>query len=133
MTQVVEFIANEFYWVFLGILLLNVFQRRHHKTAVKKRFATLYLGGAAFVIFLIANAVVQYGLPTYALILGIVAVVVVLYIFRRHTFPFTLRCQRSGRRLDFNTILFRDSNILPDYDDDGATASEAPSPDAPKE
>ncbi|MFW5786210.1 MAG: hypothetical protein ACOCYC_03115 [bacterium] len=132
MTQVTEFVANEFYWVFLGILLLNVFQRRHHQTAVKKRFATLYLGGAAFAVFLIANSVVQYGLPNYGLIVGVVAVITVLYIFRRHTFPFTLRCRRSGRRLDLHTILFRDSNILPDYDD-AATASDAASQDSPPE
>jgi hypothetical protein len=125
MSQFVEFLADQFYWVFLGILLLNVFQRRHHETAVKKRFATLYLGSAAFVIFLMANAVVEYRLPDFTILLGIVAVIAVLYVFRRHTFPFTLTCRHSGKRLDMHTILFRDSNILPEFDEAGPGADEA--------
>lgn len=118
MTTIVQFMADQFYWVFLGILLLNVFQRRHHETAQKKRFATLYLGSAAFVVFLVANAVVQYGLPEYSLIIGVVVVIGVLYLLREHTFPFRLHCRRSGKRLDMHTILFRDSNILPEFDEE---------------
>jgi len=140
MTQIAEFLADQFYWVFLGILLLNVFQRRHHETAVKKRFATLYLGSAAFVIFLMANAVVEYGLPDFALLIGIAAVVALLYGLRRHTFPFTLSCQHSGKRLDMHTILFRDSNTLPEFDASvqadvsaDATAEEEANPDGTSE
>lgn len=118
MDQVIAFLADQFYWVFLAILLLNVLQRRHHSKAVKKRFATLYLGAAAFVIFLMANAVVEYGFPNWSLLVGIVAVIGVLYYFRSHTFPFTLRCQRSGKMLDFQTILYRDSNVLPEFDEE---------------
>jgi hypothetical protein len=117
MDQVVAFLADQFYWVFLAILLLNVLQRRHHSKAVKKRFATLYLGAAAFVIFLMANAVVEYGFPNWSLLLGIAVVIGVIYYFRSHTFPFTLRCRRSGKMLDFQTILYRDSNILPEFDE----------------
>ena len=118
MDQVIAFLADQFYWVFLAILLVNVFQRRHHSKAVKKRFATLYLGAAAFVIFLMANAVVEFGLPDWSLIFGIAAVILVLYIYRSHTFPFTLRCRRSGKMLDFQTILYRDSNTLPEFDEE---------------
>jgi hypothetical protein len=97
-------------------VLLNFMQRKHGERARKKRIATLYLAIAAFAIQIYAGVIIQVGLSDPWLVPGIAVVVGVVAFFHRHTFPFRLRCAVSGERLDFETILYRDSNILPKYD-----------------
>ena len=103
-------IGEHFYWVMIGILVLNLMQRRHQKQAEKKRFATLYLAIAIFCIYAGAQLIVNYG-GRDPLFFAITAVVlaVVLY-FRKHTFPFRLRSTVDGRRLSWQEILFDDLN-----------------------
>ncbi|TVQ40565.1 MAG: hypothetical protein EA384_02510 [Spirochaetaceae bacterium] len=124
-----EFVSRNFYWVFLGILIVNLTQRKHRGTAQKKRLATLYLSIAALVLYSAGQLVLNYGATDLYFLPVAVVVVAVVFRFREHTFPFTLRCVQSGKRLDMNTILYRDSNTLPEYDQpasgepaDGATA-----------
>ncbi|MGM0673961.1 MAG: hypothetical protein ACQETQ_04630 [Spirochaetota bacterium] len=118
MENFVSFVAEEFFWVFLGILLINLLQRRHHDTAEKKRFATLYLGIAMFFVYTSAQFIVMYEQPPYYFIAALAVIIGVLYRYREHTFPFRLRCRRTGKILNFDTILFRDSNILPEAEDE---------------
>lgn len=114
MQEIVAFVADNFFWIFMAILLVNVLQRRHQKTAEKKRFATLYLGIAAFFVYTGAQALIMYELSPYYFVPILALIVGVVYYYREHTFPFRLRCARSGKLLNFETILFRDSNILPE-------------------
>jgi len=114
MQQIVTFVAENFFWVFIGILLVNVLQRRYHETAEKKRFATLYLGIAAFFVYTSAQLLIYYELSPYYFVPIMLLIVGVVYYYREHTFPFRLRCARSGKILNMQTILFRDSNILPE-------------------
>ena len=113
-TILIEFVSRYFYWVFLAILILNMTQRKHQKTAQKKRMATLYLAIAALVIYAGAELCRQYALGDGVMVAVILAVVAAVAVLRNHTFPFTLTCQCTGRRLDWNTILYRDDNCLPE-------------------
>ncbi|NBB91091.1 MAG: hypothetical protein GVY23_07785 [Spirochaetes bacterium] len=126
MQEIVAFVADNFFWIFIGILLVNVLQRRHQETAEKKRFATLYLGIAAFFVYTGAQALIMYELSPYYFVPILALIVGVVYYYREHTFPFRLRCARSGKLLNFETILFRDSNILPE-------AENGDSPSDPKD
>ncbi|NBF39797.1 MAG: hypothetical protein GVY14_05225 [Spirochaetes bacterium] len=114
MQEIVAFVADNFFWVFIGILLVNLLQRRYQATAEKKRFATLYLGIAAFFVYTSAQALVMYELSPYYFVPILGLIVGVVYYYRKHTFPFRLHCPRSGKLLNLETILFRDSNILPE-------------------
>lgn len=114
MQEIVTFVADNFFWVFIAILLVNLLQRRYQETAEKKRFATLYLGIAAFFVYTSAQALVMYELSPYYFIPIVGLIVGVVYYYREHTFPFRLHCPRSGKLLNLETILFRDSNILPE-------------------
>jgi uncharacterized membrane protein len=125
MQEIVDFVAEYFFWVFIAILLVNVLQRRYQSQAQKKRFATLYLGIAAFLIYVAAMTVVTYNLSPYYFLIAVVAVVGVVYRYREQTFPFRLRCRRTGKILNMETILFRDSNILPESENGAPEDSEA--------
>ena len=122
---VAAFVAEHSYWLFLGLLLINLLQRPHLNLARKKRLATLYLAIAALVLFSIANLLVMYGGNDLHLAAGAAIVVGVIVRYRDHVFPFRLRCARSGKLLNWRTILYRDSNILPEFEDpDAADAPE---------
>jgi 8-oxo-dGTP diphosphatase len=121
MQSVVTFVADNFFWVFVGILLVNLLQRRYQETAQKKRFATLYLAIAAFFVYTGAQLLVEFELSPYYFVPAVALIIGVVYYYREHTFPFRLRCPRSGRILNLETILFRDSNILPEAEN-GAPA-----------
>ncbi len=123
-TILVDFVAQYFYWVFLAILILNMTQRKHQRTAQKKRMATLYLAIAALVIYAGAELCRQYALGDGVMVAVILAVIAAVFILREHTFPFTLTCQCTGRRLDWNSILYRDDNCLPEPEPEEDPASE---------
>jgi uncharacterized membrane protein len=110
-------IAENVYWAFIAVLFLNLYQRKYRKTGERKRFATLYWAMAFLVFYVVANVIVREGLHDLWLIPAIAVIGGVLAYFRQHTFPFRFRCQRSGKRLDFETMLCRDSNILPEYEE----------------
>jgi 8-oxo-dGTP diphosphatase len=123
MQQIVTWVADNGFWIFIGILLVNLLQRRYQETAQKKRFATLYLGIAAFVVYTSAQLLVTYELSPYYFVPILLLILGVVYYYRDHTFPFRLRCARSGKILNLETILFRDSNVLPESENG------APAPD----
>lgn len=113
------FLAEALYWVFIGLLLLNVVQRKHQKYAEKKRFATLYLALAAFALLLGAQAILTFGGRDLFLIPLAGAVLGTLWYFRERTFPFRVISPVDGRRLTWHEILFQDNH----GDERGATGS----------
>jgi len=112
-------VASQFYWVFLALLFVNVMQRSYRGAARKKRIATVYLSAAVFLLYVAAHLILMRGGGDMYFVPVAAAVIAALYRYRDHTFPFSLRCRQSGRRLDWNTILFRDSNVLPAAGADG--------------
>lgn len=119
-------VASQFYWVFLALLFVNILQRSHRQTARKKRIATVYLALGVLLLYVAANLVLRGGGGDVHFLPFAAVAVAVLVRFRKHTFPFSFRCQRSGKRLDWNTILFRDSNVLPEagvFNGGGASAT----------
>lgn len=115
--SIAQWLFDNIFWFFLALVLLNFLQRRHGSAAQKKRFATLYLAIAVFLIQLLAGLVAEQGLDQLWLIAGAAVVLGALILFREHTFPFRLTCAVSGERLDFETILYKDSNTLPQYEE----------------
>lgn len=115
--SVAELLFDNLYWGFLAVILLNILQRRHGEQARKKRFATLYIAVALFAVQIYAGFIARQELADLWLIPGIAAAVGALAAFRSHTLPFRFRCAVSGKRLDFNTFLYRDSNTLPEFEE----------------
>lgn len=109
-TPVAFWVGEHFYWVMIGILVINLMQRKHQAHAEKKRFATLYLALAVFAVYVAAQLVLNYG-GSDALFLLIAAVVLVgLVYFHDRTFPFRLRSPIDRRWLTMQEILFDDAH-----------------------
>jgi hypothetical protein len=104
------FLSKNIFYLLLAVLALNMFQRRYHQYAQKKRMATLYLGILILVFMVGTILIVNFKLPE-ALILPLAAVVILLgYVKREHVLPFRLNCRQCGRRMSSKRILFFDAN-----------------------
>jgi len=112
-----EGIAKITYFLFMGILLLNIAQKRSGKEGMGKRTATLYLGIAILSIYLGAGAILyaprlfRTQLPDLLILPFMGIVLGVLYLYREKTFPFRRRCCKCGAPLSLNQIVMRDSNL----------------------
>ena len=105
------FLQKNLFYFLLAVLALNLFQRRYQKDCEKKRFATLYLAMLVLSWMILVIVVVALRWSDWLLIPFTLALAAIGVIFRRHTFPFRLRCGRCGQSLEGKRILFYDSNL----------------------
>jgi hypothetical protein len=108
---VAKFIADNFYWVFLGVLAMNVFSRKHQRTARKKRMAILFLAIIIFGLYCAGILIVQFELSDYLLLIYVAIAAPIMYIFREKILPFRFKCRECRASMDFNDIAFHDSNL----------------------
>jgi 8-oxo-dGTP diphosphatase len=104
------FLQKNLFYLLLAVLALNLLQRRYQKSAERKRFATLYLAMLVLAWMILVIVVVAFRWPDWLLIPFTLGLGGIGAAFRRHTFPFRLRCARCGGSLDAKRILFFDSN-----------------------
>ncbi len=128
-----SFIVEYFNWVFLGILALNLFQRRRGKEAHNKRFATLYIAIFVFLIYTFANSLVYFKLSEWLLLPFGLAAATAGVLLRKWLFPFRYRCPSCEKTLTFDQIIYRDSNLCDDCapvivppHEDGDQSSDSP-------
>lgn len=106
-----NFIVSYFYWVFLGILVLNVMQRKYREKARRKRNATLYIAILVFVFYIYAYGVIRLNLSEWFLLIYVAVVAALLGFYRRTFLPFTIRCRKCERSLTFDRVFYSDSNL----------------------
>ncbi len=107
---IATWVGEHFYWVMIGILILNLTQRKYQKQAQKKRFATLYLAIATFVLYSAAMLVLNYGGSDFMFLIAAAAVLIAIVILKDQVFPFRLRSRVDGRWLNFQEIFYDDGD-----------------------
>ncbi|MFQ3619858.1 MAG: hypothetical protein SNJ78_02825 [Spirochaetales bacterium] len=124
-------VAKVSYFLFLGILLLNLGQKRAGREGIQKRTATLYLGLAVFVIYLGSTAILhsprlfRLSLPDLLVLPFLLIVAFTVYLKRKKTFPFRKTCVQCGTPLTMNQIILVDSNLCTACGNQHSTTSEA--------
>ena len=109
-----HFIAQKFYYLFLGILIAYLIIRLKRKHSIQKRKALFTLGIGVFLTYTVAVLPIQGILPH-----GIVPIFIALialgevYLLRRQ-WVFRRTCVLCGRKLDWNTTLMDDRNTCSD-------------------
>lgn len=105
-----EFLAQNLFAVLIAVLVLNLVQRRYQNQAQKKRLASL-LFAILILLLMGASATIQHFLLRDLVLLPVILLLAATaYLFRRHFFPFSLHCRKCGKKLQFKTVLFFDSN-----------------------
>lgn len=111
-----KFIANQYMWLLVFILLINMQQRKIPHTE-KKRIATIYIATLLLIFNILVVIILERDLSHQ---LGWVALLITLllgFVLRKRAWPFKLHCSKCGKKLKFNQIIGGDKNICSDcYD-----------------
>jgi 8-oxo-dGTP diphosphatase len=115
--MIAEKLTEPVFWVLAAAALLNITQRRHQKHCEKKRISTLILAALIFAFYVIVILISAFEqVSDIFLIPGAALIAIAVYILRDKTLPYTLKCTSCGTKLDYNRILYFDSNMCADCD-----------------
>ncbi len=109
--MILERITSDIYWVLIAILVLNMMQRKHIATGKKKRNATLITASLILLLNILFALILSAGLPQWTGLLALIIAIGVGYMFRDRLLLFRMKCVRCSKRVDFNTLMFHDSNV----------------------
>lgn len=137
-TTMAQWASEHFFKIFLAVIVLNLFQRRHQKTSARKRLATLYLAVAVFLLMVVGQFIVVYGGSDLHFLAACLVAAYLVYHFRAYTLPFAIYSRKDGRRFTMEEILYMDdpdSQDAPENLDqpDGEEAPSANGSDRPDE
>ena len=112
----IDFIADNFYYVFLGWLVLNLIQRRYRARGAKKRTATLYQAILIFIIYIGATIIREESFEVKWIIVPLAVVAAAIYFFRDRILPYKRNCVNCDAKLNMNQIFIYDANLCTDCD-----------------
>lgn len=121
-TPIASWLGRGLYWVFLGIMVLNLTQRKYQERVHRKRFATLFIGLMVFALYIGAKSIEVYSGRDWMLLPVIAAMFAIGYRFQDRVWPFRFRCPDTGRRLEMNEILYDDDPCREKTADDTTSA-----------
>ena len=111
--MILTFIADNYIWVLLAILLVNLFQRRYVPRSLHKRMASLILAILAMVFQILITLIITRGLSHSLAFVALIVVVAAAFPFRRKLLIFRRTCPSCSAPLDWKTILYFDDNLCP--------------------
>jgi len=97
--------------VLLGVLIFNMIQKRFIPNWGKKRMATLYIAITLAAFIAIAFFIYKYRLTDWLLIPGFLALLFFAIYKQKSFFPFSWKCEKSGKRLTPFIVFLRPENI----------------------
>ena len=109
--MIIEKITEEIYWVIIGILALNMFQRKHHPRSAKKRSATLIIASLILLFNVLLVLIIQFKLSEWLGILAAIVPIVVGYAVRKRLLLFRVTCPSCGVKSTLNTVFYYDDNL----------------------
>ncbi len=109
-SMILQMIERYYNWALIGILLLNLTQRKIPNSH-KKRTATLYLAAVLLLFELGAVTILTRGWSHYLAIPLALVCLLIIYLLRNRAWPFRLRCVSCNAKLDFNHVIGGDENL----------------------
>ena len=109
--MIIDFVSKYFYYIFLGLILLTVLQRRYRGTGDKKRFAVLIASILFFIMYIGAMGIKSKNLDQSWLLLPLAVCLSLVYVLRNRLFIFKTTCIKCGKKLSGTDILYIDSNL----------------------
>jgi len=112
----IDFLNNNFTWILVFILLMNMSQRKIRQSD-KKRQATIYLAALALVFYVGIVIIDMKELPAWTLAIDAVVTFAIGMLFRNRVWPFRLHCQECRKKLDYEHVIGHDDNLCPECHD----------------
>ncbi len=123
--MILERITSDIYWVLIGVLVLNLFQRKHIATGQRKRMATLFFALLILLSNVLFAVILSTGMPQWTAFIAVAIAVFVGYAIRTKLLVFKFKCPSCGARLDTTSLLFHDSNLCVSCRDERSPAPAA--------
>lgn len=114
MEQLNQFMAEKFYYLFMGLLVGYLILRTRNRPSRNKQQALVFVIIGVFFIYTGAIVTQQLQLPSWFSLLIIAAVIAVEIIVLRGRWVFKRKCQECGKPLDWTTTLMDDRNTCAD-------------------
>lgn len=108
------FIAEKFYYLFLGILAAYIIIRMKNKHSIQKRKAVFTVAIGVFLIYTVAILPIQGLVPQWATLVFIALILGGVTYFLRRQWIFKRSCAVCGKKLDWNTTIMDDRNTCAD-------------------
>ncbi len=109
--MIIEKLNSGLYWIIIGVLFLNLMQRKHYPHAAKKRMATLLLTVLILVLNIFIALILQFKLPDWAVIPAVLITVTIGFLIRKRLIIFKIKCVECKKQLTFNNIFYNDDNL----------------------
>jgi len=113
---VINFIADNFYYLFLGWIVLNLMQRKYRGRGDAKRTATLLQSLLIFILYIGAMVIRGEELDEKWIIIPLGVIAAALFFFRDRILPYRRTCRNCGAKLNLNQIFLFDANLCSDCD-----------------
>ncbi len=112
--MILEKIADNFLFILIVILLVNIFQRKYVPKSNNKRKATLFIAVLFFIWQLTIVVILQQGWPHYLAIVTLLIPIAIAYAFQDRIFIFKTKCVSCNAKLPFEVTLYFDDNLCYD-------------------
>lgn len=113
-----SFLTNNYTWILVLILLINMSQRRIPDSG-RKRVALIWIAAITLVYYMIVvvSAMFAEPWPTIGVWGGLALMLVAIIVFRDRVWPFRLHCRDCRKRLKWEFVIGHDDNLCQDCHD----------------
>ena len=113
-----SFLTNNYTWILVLILLINMSQRRIPGSG-RKRVALIWIAAITLVYYMIVvvSAMFAEPWPTIGVWGGLALMLVAIIVFRDRVWPFRLHCRDCRKRLKWEFVIGHDDNLCQDCHD----------------
>ncbi len=108
--MVVNFVSRYFYYIFLGLIILTVIQRKQGQAGAGKRLAVLITAILFFIMYIGALGIKMKNFNPVWLLLPLFVDISLIYVLRDKLLIFKSKCRKCGKKLEISDILYIDSN-----------------------
>lgn len=114
MEQLNQFMAEKFYYLFMGLLVGYLVIRTRNRPSRSKQQSLVFIIIGVFFIYTGAIVTQQLQLPSWFSLVIIAGVIAVEVIVLRTRWVFKRKCEECGSPLDWTTTLMDDRNTCAD-------------------
>lgn len=113
-----NFLTNNYTWILVLILLVNISQRKIPASS-RKRAALIWIAAITLLYYMIVVVTSMFAppVPAVGVWAGLALVLALIIIFRRRVWPFTLRCRDCRKKLKWEFIIGHDDCLCQDCHD----------------
>ena len=115
----INFIADNFYYLFIALILFNFFQRKQMGKGQRKRMASLIISIMVFILYIGAILITVKNLSHLWILLPVAVDISLFLTLKNRIMIFRKNCEKCGGKLSYTEMLSIDSNLCSNCEEGG--------------